>query len=76
MNRQVEKSDELRDSALDAEPNGESRQLGSEIDIVVGFEDSEDFRVRGLLGYFLAGHAFVAGADDALLARIEFEYSF
>ena len=74
--RQIEKSDELRDSALDAEPTGQSRQLCSEIDIVVGFEDSEDFQVRGFLGYFMAGRAFGAGADDALFARIEFEYSF
>jgi alginate production protein len=73
---QDEASDELRDSALEAEPSGGSRDLGHEIDLVVGLEALEDFEVRGFLGYFVPGDAFGSGADDALFARIELEYEF
>jgi alginate production protein len=73
---QDEPLDELRDSAFDAEPTGESRRLGSEIDLVLGFAEVENLEVRGFLGYFLPGRAFAADADDALLARVEFEYEF
>ena len=69
-------ADELRDSALDAEPTGQSRRLGSEIDLVLGFEEEGDFRIRGFLGYFMPGRAFADGADAALFARIEAQYEF
>lgn len=69
-------SDELRDSDINADPTGESRRLGSEIDLVVGFVGIEDLEVRGFLGYFLPGRAFEPGSDNAFLARIEFEYAF
>jgi alginate production protein len=69
-------ADEVRDSALDAEPTGESKRLGSEIDLVLGFEPEDDFRIRGFLGYFMPGRAFDDGADAALFARIEAQYEF
>ena len=68
--------DELRDSALDAEPTGQSRRLGSEVDLVLGFEQEDEFRIRGFLGYFMPGRAFADGADPALFARIEAQYEF
>jgi len=74
--RQDKASDELRDAALEAEPTGQSRRLGSEIDLVLGFEEIEDFRISGFFGYFMPGRAFGPGADDALFARIEIEYEF
>ncbi len=70
-------ADEVRNSALDAEPSGRSTRLGSEIDLVLGFEEEEgDFRIRGFLGYFMPGRAFADGADAALFARIEAQYEF
>ncbi|HSA80859.1 MAG TPA: alginate export family protein, partial [Geminicoccaceae bacterium] len=70
-------ADELRGSAVDAEPTGESKRLGSEIDLVLGFEPEDgDFRIRGFLGYFMPGRAFADGADPALFARIEAQYEF
>jgi alginate production protein len=74
--RQDKALDELGDNALEAEPTGDSRRLGSEIDLVIGFEEIEDFRIGGFLGYFMPGRAFGPGADDALFARIEVEYEF
>lgn len=73
---QDEASDELRDAAFEADPTGLSRRLGSEIDLVIGYEEIEDLRITGFLGYFLPGRAFAKGADPALLARIEIEYEF
>ena len=61
---------------FDAEPSGRSKQLGSEIDLVLGFEPEGDFRIRGFLGYFMPGRAFADGADAALFARIEAQYDF
>ena len=73
---QNEASEELRDSALDAEPTGESRRLGGEIDLVLGFEEEGEFRIRGFLGYFMPGRAFKAGADNAFFVRLEAQYEF
>jgi alginate production protein len=73
---QDEASEELRDAGITADPTGRSRRLGSEIDLVFGFEEIEDFRITGFFGYFMPGRAFEPGADDALFARIEVEYEF
>ncbi len=73
---QDQASDELRDSALDADPTGRSRRLGHEIDLVVGFEEVAGLRVRGFFGYFMPGRAFGADADDAYFWRIEATYEF
>ncbi|MFT3691192.1 alginate export family protein [Paenirhodobacter sp.] len=73
--RQVEASDTLRDSALDADPDGISRDLGEEIDLVLTYEPDEDREFQLVLGYFRPGDAFGA-ADDALYARLEFELRF
>ncbi len=74
--RQDKAIDELRDSAFDAEPNGRSRRLGNEIDLVLGFGETEDIAVRGLLGFFMPGKAFGDGADNALFAKVEVRYEF
>ncbi len=74
--RQDKAIDELRDSAFDAEPNGRSRRLGNEIDLVFGVGEDEDFRGPCLLGYFMPGRAFGGGADNALFANFEVSYEF
>ena len=43
---------------------------------MIGYEDIEDLRLTGFLGYFMPGNAFGKGADDAFLARIEVEFEF
>ena len=73
--RQDEALDELRDSAFDAEPNGESEDLGEEIDLVLGYE-GDQLQIRGFFGTFLPGRAFGKDADDALFARVEMVYEF
>ena len=69
-------SDELRDSALDADPNGRSKRLGNEVDLILEIDELEDVRIRGFLGYFIPGRAFAPTRDDAFLARVEVEYEF
>jgi hypothetical protein len=73
---QDEPSPEIRQSALEAQPTGRDRELGQEIDFVVGFEAFEGLDLRGFLGYFRPGKAFSADADDAFLARLEIEFDF
>jgi alginate production protein len=72
---QNEAADQLRGAAIDAEPSGRNRQLGSELDLVLGFEEEGDFRIRGFLGYFVPGRAFER-SDDALFVIIEAQYEF
>ena len=74
--RQDEAADELRDAALEADPTGRDKDLGHEIDLVLGYAGVEDLEFRGFLGYFMPGNAFGSGADDAFLARFEIEYEF
>ncbi len=71
---QDDASEEISSSLLDAEATGESRRLGSEIDLVVGFEPVEHIGIRGFFGCFLPGSGFENGADEASLARIEIEF--
>lgn len=69
-------SDELRDTNLDADPNGEDRELGSEIDWVLGAELTDALEMEFVLGYFMPGEAFDDDSDDAFFAGLEFEYAF
>ena len=64
-------ADELRESALELEPNQDgsrqSRHLGSEFDIVFGFREIfgvEDLAVDLALGYFLPGRAYRVAVDE------------
>jgi alginate production protein len=74
--RQDKALDELGDNELEAEPTGESRRLGSEVDLVLGFQAIEDLRISGFFGYFMPERAFGPGADDAFFARVEVEVEF
>ncbi|HXV25719.1 MAG TPA: alginate export family protein [Alphaproteobacteria bacterium] len=71
---QDDASEEISSSILEAEATGESRRLGSEIDLVVGYEPLDHVSIRGFFGCFLPGSAFENGADEALLARLEIEF--
>ena len=68
---QDDASEQISSSVLEAEATGESRRLGDEIDLVVGYEPAEYLSISGFFGCFLPGAAFENGADEALLARID-----
>lgn len=74
--RQHRASEEIRDSALDADPDGVDKSLGSEIDLVIGYEEIENVQMELVLGYFIPGSAFPDGADNAFFTGLEIEYSF
>lgn len=75
--RQDEATDEFRDVAIAADPNGDSRDIGSEIDLVAGWEIGSNFAVEVLLGYFMPGEAFDEDErDDAFYTELEFQYRF
>jgi alginate production protein len=65
----------IRDSQLDADPSGLSKRLGSEIDLVVGYEERKDVDVKLVLGYFIPGKAFPK-ADSSLFVSFEIEWEF
>jgi alginate production protein len=59
-----------------ADPDGGSRLLGDEVDLVAGFEDLHRFDLKLVLGYFMPGRAFPADSDNSFLTITEIEYSF
>lgn len=74
---QTKASDEIRDSNLEAEPDGVNKSLGSEIDLVLGFEQQSEKIAAGLtLGYFIPGAAFPNDAVSAFSAKLILSYEF
>jgi alginate production protein len=75
--RLMERGEPLRDSALDFEPAGLHRDLGSGLDIVLGLEEWERLEFEFTLSAFRAGRAF--GADDgrkSYRALVSMRYAF
>lgn len=73
---QAESDDELFDSDLEVDPNGDHRGLGQEIDFVAAYRPSDRTKLSLVLGVFFPGDAFPDGSDPALLARVKFSYRF
>ena len=71
--RQETASARLRGAALAADPNGLSRRLGSELDLVVGYDGVTGLEIKGVLSYFLPGQAFPQG-DGSVFARVKLEW--
>ncbi len=68
-------TNEICDSDLDADPNGRSRDLGDEIDVIIGWRQVKNLRVEVIGGYFMPGRSFDTG-DDAFLFHFETRYRF
>ncbi len=67
----------LRDSGIDAEPSGRSRQLGSELDLIVGLQEIYDhLEARAVFGYFWPGTAFPERNGGAWIVRAEVQFRF
>ncbi|MCB1792340.1 MAG: alginate export family protein [Gammaproteobacteria bacterium] len=74
--RQVDADDDLFDTDLEIDPDGEHKALGHEIDFVLAHRPNKKTKVSLLLGAFLPGDAFPDNADPALLAKLKFGYRF
>lgn len=66
---------QLRGASLDMHPTGHSRELGREIDLIVGYAYQRQVKARWILGVFFPGQAYPADADHAFFAKFEVEYS-
>ena len=74
--RQVDASDDdIRDSPLRAEPTGNDRSLGFEIDAIAALRLSAGVGLEVKLGYFRPGEAF-ENQDDAKFAKARIVYRF
>lgn len=69
-------SDSLRDTALDAEPEGESKDIGNEVDLIIGYEIENKFEVALKLGCFFPGDAFLSDAANSYIGKFEIQYEF
>jgi alginate production protein len=75
--RQHRKSDEMRDSQLEIDPTGDSKDIGQEIDLVLGYKIKKpDIGVEFAVGRFFPGDAFPPEAEGAWGFRFEMEYAF
>jgi alginate production protein len=74
--RQVEAADELFDSDLEEDPNGDDRRLGEEVDLVIAYRPNQRAKVSLVLGAFVPGEAFGRDQDPAWLAKLKFGYQF
>ena len=64
-------TDDIRDSNLDAEPDGRHRELGHGLDLVLGYHGIEDLSAKLVVGAFVPGRAFSSDADNAYFASFE-----
>jgi len=73
---QVEPAVFLRDTELDAAPDGVHNELGYELDLVLGSRRWRDLDVEIVAGIFFPGEAFKQDAKDAGFARFQLRYRF
>jgi hypothetical protein len=75
--RQVEPSDEIRDSSLDVDPSGASSDLGQEYDLVYSIEPEDSLELNITYAKFKAGRAYAAySKDTANYFGVELVYTF
>ena len=70
-------STRIRGSDLDTDPTGLSKHVGSEVDLVVGYQGIPHLQTKFVLGYFFPGTAFnETWHDGAFLASFLLRYNF
>ncbi|MFQ5598085.1 MAG: alginate export family protein [Nitrospiria bacterium] len=65
-----ERKNPLRDAGIKADPNGESRNLGNEVDLIFGWKVTKDFRLEAIAAVFRPGRAF-SHKSAAFLGKIK-----
>ena len=66
----------LRGARIRARADGEHRDLGQAIDLILGYHEISQLRLRARLGYFMPGKAFGETASDAYSVELGIEYRF
>ncbi len=75
--RQRRRADEMREVALEVDPDGSSRDLGSELDLVLTITACDGLEVVVTAAEFDAGRAYSVYPDDsARFVKIELVYEF
>lgn len=70
-------TDEIRDTNVDDDTTGLSRDLGSELDFVLGWRYSKQLSLKACLGVFMPGDAFPSESNEtATFAKIKLRYKF
>ncbi len=73
---QHQADDDIRDSNINVDPNGLSRDLGDEIDLIFGLRPHENVRFETVFGVFLPGSAFGPNANTAYFASSQLRIRF
>ena len=66
----------MRDAAIDEDPNGNDRNLGNGLDLIIGFREIENVSAEAVFGLFDPGDAFSSDASTAYFVGFEVEFSF
>ena len=74
--RQDRPENKLHGSDLLIEPNGNSKAIGDEIDLVLGYEKLWNIDLKLIVGFFRPGPAFSPFTDTASRTRFQIEYNF
>jgi alginate production protein len=69
-------SNDIRDSNLDTDPDGLEKELGHEVDVILGLRGKKHFQASFITGCFFPGKAFPDGADEALFAEVRMRIFF
>ncbi|MGI3212339.1 alginate export family protein [Roseovarius tibetensis] len=67
--------DDIPGARVRPETNGESRDIGHGVNLILGYQDIEDVRLRAKFGWFFPGKAFDA-ADNAFSVELGVEVEF
>ncbi|MFQ5565379.1 MAG: alginate export family protein [Paracoccaceae bacterium] len=73
--RQHRREDDLRDVSIDADPDGRSRHIGDEIDLIIGIKEIGNIDLELVGGAFMPGRAF-EDRDPALFGGITVQFKF
>lgn len=69
-------SKKIRDSKLDRKPNGSSRNLGQEIDVIVGIREFDGVDLDFIGGLYFPGSAFAEDRDPVVQLGFEITLEF
>ena len=73
---QVEAAPFLRDTAMRTDPSGLSTDIGSEIDLIIGFEEWDHLELEFVGGVFLPGEAYIGATGSAVIFDAKINYNF
>lgn len=74
---QHHKTDAFKYTPIDADPTGQDREVGSEVDLVMSVKKFHNFDVKAIFGVFSPGEAFSEDEDEtAYLFKVKIGYRF